>query len=93
MEAFDLKRVAAAVHLTPNHVSAVFRRTVGSSITEYLTARRIRQACVLLRTTALSVQEVCRAFGLSNCAYFCGLFKKHVGLTPYCYKRHFDPRA
>ena len=87
MEEFLLDALAKAVHLSPNHVSAVFRQTVGTSITEYLTARRIRQACWLLRTSDAAVQEVGQAIGLSNFPYFCQLFKKHVGLTPYKYKR------
>jgi len=87
MEEFHLDHLAKAVHLSPNHVSAVFRQTVGTSITEYLTARRIRQACLLLKTTDLTVQEVGRSIGLSNFPYFCQLFKKHVGLSPYRFKR------
>ncbi|MCS7461246.1 AraC family transcriptional regulator [Paenibacillus doosanensis] len=87
MEEFHLEELAKAVHLSPNHVSAMFRQSAGTSITEYLTARRIRQACWLLRTSDQTVQEVGRSIGLSNFPYFCQLFKKHVGLTPYRYKR------
>ncbi|WP_282937701.1 AraC family transcriptional regulator [Paenibacillus sp. RC67] len=90
MEEFHLESLAKAVHLSPNHISAVFRQTAGTSITEYLTARRIRQACWLLKTSDLTVQEVGHSIGLSNFPYFCQLFKKHVGLSPYRYKRSFD---
>lgn len=86
MEPFKLDELAAAVHLTPNHVSATFHQSIGSTITEYLTARRIRQACWLLRTTDLSVQDIGEAVGLGNFSYFCQLFKKHVGFTPYKFK-------
>lgn len=91
MEPFELKRLAHAIHLSPNHVSAVFKMTVGSSITEYLTARRIRQACWLLKTTDAPVQEIGQLVGLSNFSYFCQMFKKHVGLTPHQFKR--SPQA
>ncbi|CAG7643882.1 HTH-type transcriptional activator RhaR [Paenibacillus solanacearum] len=87
MEPFSLERLAHEVHLSPNHVSAVFRQSVGSSITEYLTARRIRQACWLLRTGDMSVQDIGQAVGLGNFSYFCQLFKKHVGMTPNQFKR------
>lgn len=86
MEPFKLDELAGAVHLTPNHVSATFHQSIGSTITEYLTARRIRQACWLLRTTEMSVQEIGEAVGLDNFSYFCQLFKKHVGFTPYKFK-------
>lgn len=87
MEEFQLDRLAKAVHLSPNHVSAVFRQSIGANITEYLTARRIRQACWLLRTTDMTVQEIGLSVGLSNFSYFCQLFKKNVGLSPYRFKR------
>lgn len=87
MEEFKLECLAEEIHLSPNHLSAVFRQTVGTTITEYLTARRIRQACWLLKTSDLSVQEVGQAIGLTNFSYFCNLFKKHVGLSPYRFKR------
>lgn len=83
---FKLEELAQAVHLTPNHVSATFRGSIGSTITEYLTARRIRQACWLLRSTDMSVQDIGEAVGLGNFSYFCQLFKKHVGYTPYTFK-------
>ncbi|MBA2940830.1 helix-turn-helix transcriptional regulator [Paenibacillus sp. CGMCC 1.16610] len=83
---FKLEDLAQAVHLTPNHVSATFRQSIGSTITEYLTARRIRQACWLLKTTDMSVQDIGEAVGLGNFSYFCQLFKKHVGYTPYTFK-------
>jgi AraC family transcriptional regulator, arabinose operon regulatory protein len=87
MEEFQLDLLAKALHLTPNHVSAVFRQTTGSTITEYLTARRIRQACWLLKSGSRSVEEIGRSVGLQNSSYFCQLFKKHVGLSPYRFKR------
>ena len=83
---FKLEELAQAVHLTPNHVSATFRQSIGSTVTEYLTARRIRQACWLLKTTDMSVQDIGEAVGLGNFSYFCQLFKKHVGYTPYTFK-------
>ncbi|KRF06604.1 hypothetical protein ASG89_19330 [Paenibacillus sp. Soil766] len=86
MEPFRLDELAAFVHLTPNHVSATFHQSIGSTITEYLTARRIRQACWLLRTTDMSVQDIGEGVGLANFSYFCQLFKKHVGYTPYKFK-------
>jgi AraC-like DNA-binding protein len=87
MEEFQLDRLAKTVHLSANHVSAVFRQTIGTTITEYLTARRIRQACWLLKTSDLSIQEVGRAIGLSNFPYFCQLFKKHIGVSPNRFKK------
>ncbi|WP_205516886.1 AraC family transcriptional regulator [Paenibacillus sp. SYP-B3998] len=87
MEPFELSQLAQAIHLSPNHISAVFKQMVGSSIIEYLTARRIRQACWLLKSSDLPIQGIGRAVGLGNFSYFCQMFKKHVGMTPYQFKK------
>lgn len=86
-EPFQLELLAQAVHLTPSHVSAAFRQAVGSTITDYLTAVRVRQACLLLRTGDKSVEEIGRAVGLQNASYFCQMFRKHVGLSPHRFRR------
>ncbi|MEK8130915.1 AraC family transcriptional regulator [Paenibacillus filicis] len=93
MEPFELDHLARDLHLSPNHVSALFRHNVGSTITEYITARRIRQACWLLQTTDRSVQEIGRQVGLGNFSYFCQLFKKQVGLTPYAFRQSARTRV
>lgn len=74
--------LAQSVHLTPSHISATFRQAVGSTITDYLTAVRVRQACLLLRTGGKSVEEIGRVVGLQNTSYLCQMFKKHVGISP-----------
>jgi AraC-like DNA-binding protein len=87
MEPFRLEEVSDWVHLSPAHVSSLFRRTVGTSITEYLTARRIREASLLLKQSRLTVQEIGEAVGLTNFSYFCQLFKRHAGLSPHQYRK------
>lgn len=86
-EPFSLKELASAVHLSPNHVSHLFRKTTGSSITEYLTARRMRESCWLLKSTDWSVERIGQSVGLTNFSYFCQLFKKHVGMTPHRFRQ------
>ncbi|SEG18177.1 AraC family transcriptional regulator [Paenibacillus sp. UNC499MF] len=83
---FRLTDLAGHVHLTPNHVSYLFHRETGSTLTSYLTARRLQQASFLLKTTNLSVREIGHRIGFSNFSYFCQLFKKHNGLSPAKYR-------
>jgi AraC family transcriptional regulator, arabinose operon regulatory protein len=89
MVPFELKKLAESVHLSPVHVSSLFRKHIGTSITDYLTARRIREACWLLKTTDLSVKEIGESIGLTNFSYFCQLFKKNIGLSPHQYRKNF----
>ncbi|MGG3471582.1 AraC family transcriptional regulator [Neobacillus pocheonensis] len=85
-EPFDLDRLAKELHLSKHHLSHLFRKKTGSSITDYLIARRIRQACWLLETDSISIQHVCSIVGIPNLSYFCRIFKKVTGLTPNRYR-------
>ena len=86
-EEFHLDALAKAVHLSPNHVSHLFRKETGKTVVEYLTNRRLKEACLLLKTTTLPVQEIGERCGWPNFAYFCNVFKKNIGLTPKSYRK------
>ncbi|WP_284638436.1 AraC family transcriptional regulator [Paenibacillus silviterrae] len=85
-EEVSLERLAEETHLSPNYISRIFRQETGSSITDYLTARRMKQACRLLETTTLSVEQIARNIGVANSSYFIQLFKRVVGTTPLKYR-------
>ncbi|WP_248930425.1 AraC family transcriptional regulator [Paenibacillus hamazuiensis] len=88
-EPFDLGELAKELHLSRHHVSHLFRSETGSSITDYLIARRIRQACWLLKTETTPVEHIGPKVGIPNYSYFCRLFKKITGLTPTQYRSSY----
>jgi len=85
-EEFTLAALVNELHLSSFHISHLFRKATGSTITEYLIYRRLREACLLLRTTSWSLQEICDRIGINNISYFCQLFKKSLGTTPAQYR-------
>ncbi|MFC5650685.1 helix-turn-helix domain-containing protein [Paenibacillus solisilvae] len=85
-EEVTLERVAEAIHLSPSYVSRVFREETGSSMIDYLTARRMKQACRLLQTTRLPVDQIGVKVGMPNVSYFIQSFKKVIGTTPLKYR-------
>ncbi|MEK0312572.1 AraC family transcriptional regulator [Cohnella sp. 56] len=87
-EEFDLERLADELHLSKFYVSRLFRRETGSSISDYLSVRRIKRACRLLQTTTLPVERIGAQVGLPNAPYFIQLFKRIVGITPLKYRNH-----
>jgi len=84
---FSLDKLSEAVYLSPNHVSYLFHKETGSRITDYLVARRIQEACLLLRTTSLTIQEIGYRVGVHNFSYFCKFFKEKTGVTPYKFRK------
>ncbi|MFA9557674.1 helix-turn-helix domain-containing protein [Evansella sp. AB-rgal1] len=86
MEVFDLEKLANELHLSKPYVSRIFKRETGSNLTEYLTVRRVKQACHLLQMTNDSVELIGEQVGIGNVSYFIHLFKKTIGTTPHQYR-------
>lgn len=85
-EAFRLEHVADELHLSVYHLSHLFKKATGTSIIAYAQAARIRQACVLLGRTSLSIPEIGHRVGISSPSYFCKVFRNVVGTTPHQYR-------
>ena len=85
-EKISIDQLAAALHLSNNYLSRIFREETGTSISDYLIARRIKQACRLLDTTDLPVSLIADTIGYDNPSYFIHLFKKVMGVTPLKYR-------
>jgi AraC family transcriptional regulator, arabinose operon regulatory protein len=91
-EPFALEELAAHIHLTAPHTSRLFRSATGTTITDYLTSRRLEEACLLLQSTQLSVEEVGIRVGMPNASHFCTLFRKKMGVTPARFRKiYYEP--
>ncbi|WNR42852.1 AraC family transcriptional regulator [Paenibacillus roseipurpureus] len=83
---FQLNVLSDELHLTSYYISHLFQQWTGTTITQYVIARRMRQACWLLKNSAISVYEICQQIGLTNVSYFCKKFKEYSGRTPLQYR-------
>ncbi|WP_199615833.1 AraC family transcriptional regulator [Paenibacillus alkalitolerans] len=88
-EAFHMDDLAEAMHLSKFYLSKLFHDETGTTLKEYLIAKRMRQACRLLETTAKSVEQIGAAVGIPNPSYFVQVFKQEVGTTPLKYRTGF----
>ncbi len=80
--------IASALNVSVSNMNKRFKAEMGSTPMKYLTARRLKQAKNLLRSTDLSVAEIAESVGFSNPNYFCLVFKKHCdNLSPSAYRK------
>ncbi|MCL6602957.1 MAG: AraC family transcriptional regulator [Paenibacillus sp.] len=86
-EEVNLEQLANEIHLSKSYISRIFHQETGGRLVDYLTARRIKQACRLLGTTTLSVEQIGINVGFPNASYFNQLFKRVVGTTPLKYRK------
>jgi AraC-like DNA-binding protein len=82
-----IEKVARAVRLSRTRLTHRFRVETGQSLNEYITARRIEEAKLLLRESEWSIEYISHASGLSAPSYFAALFRRHTGLSPTAYRR------
>lgn len=86
-EDVQLEDIAEALHLSKFYVSRLFLSETGAGIPQYLTARRMKQACRLLENTSLPVERIGEQIGIPNPSYFIRIFKKAMGITPLQYRK------
>lgn len=77
-----IQSLAADLHLSPGHLSRVFRRTTKMTLEVFLIRQRIELAKRTLLDPRLNIAEVAERCGFCNPAYFASVFKKYVGCTP-----------
>lgn len=80
------KEIAVEYLVSPSVFSEEFKRKTGISFREYVTKRRINEACELLITTNLTVGEIQNNIGYADSKAFFKAFRKYTSLTPKEYR-------
>lgn len=86
-EKITLEELGVQFNLNPFYLQKQFKRYIGQSPAEYLIYLRITKAKELIRTTDQSINQIARAVGIDNPAYFTRLFRKLEGITPHEYNK------
>lgn len=85
-EALTLDELAAVAMLSKFHFLRLFKIVYGQTPAAYLSERRVERAQDLLRTTNLTVTEVCHAVGFSSLGSFSSRFAEVTGETPSAFQ-------
>ncbi|WP_261304991.1 response regulator [Paenibacillus andongensis] len=88
-QSITLKQIANEVHVTPGHLSALFRES-GETYIQYLTTMRVNKAIELLGDIRYKIYEIAESVGYSDHTYFSEIFKKYMGKTPTEYREASD---
>ena len=82
----SLKSFSESSKVSPEYFSAAFKRETGSTLTQFVKAKRIETAKHLLRNSDLQIQTVAQHCGIYDFHYFCRIFKQITGITPSEYR-------
>ena len=86
-EPISLRDVAAAVNLSPGHLTTVVRRRTGRPVQAWITERRMAEARRLLRDEEYTVEEVGRRAGYDDAGYFARVFRGLHHVSPAAWRR------
>lgn len=74
--------------ISSSHLSALIKRELGLSFSEYITAKRMQKARELLKDEQLSIESIAEAVGYHDYFYFTKVFKKNHGISPSKYRKN-----
>ncbi len=85
----ELAVIAEIAGLSKFHFQRLFTATYGVSPAAHVSQRRVERAQDLLRTTNLTVTEVCHAVGFTSLGSFSSRFRTLVGESPSAFQRRW----
>lgn len=92
-ERIMLQDVADEIGISPNYLSAQFKKQYDRSFVDYVNLTKTHRACELIREGRYRIGEISYMLGYENAYYFTRVFKRHVGLTPTEYQYKEKPKG
>ena len=84
-----LNDIARDLYISRPYLSALVKKELGESFSDYLIGYRMYRASSLLLNTALSVSEIGALVGYPDHAHFSKLFYKRIGSSPARYRKQY----
>lgn len=89
---FQIQSIYEGIPFSKPYFTALFKQSTGMTPLQYLTDKRMENACRLLSQKEqmhLSIGEIAEMCGYNDIYYFSRIFKKHTGLSPTAWLRSF----
>ncbi|MDO5392224.1 MAG: response regulator [Eubacteriales bacterium] len=88
--AISILDVAEAAGISEGHLRRCFKKELDTSVLNYLTDYRLKQAKILLKKDGESIDSVWKKTGFMSAQYFSSVFRKKEGMTPSDYMKSTD---
>lgn len=83
----NLEEMAARCALNASYLSRSFKNKTGTTIFAYLNQIRIEKACLLLKSSDMTITEIAFSVGYNNISFFNRMFKRAMSETPGEYRK------
>ncbi|MGL5929129.1 MAG: AraC family transcriptional regulator [Dermatophilaceae bacterium] len=81
-EPLELSAIARAAHVTPQHLTRLFRQHLGTTPMRYVWQCRTQRGVELLGSTGLAINVIAARTGFRSAFHFSRLIKEHTGRSP-----------
>ncbi len=88
-EDLNLKSISESLNISCSYMCSVFKKTTGYTPNQYIINRRIGEAQTLLINSDDNVTEIAFKVGYHDSNYFSATFTKHVGMSPFKYRKRW----
>jgi two-component system response regulator YesN len=84
----SVSRLCKMLGIGKTRLSSDFKKYAGTTIAKFVLNVRMEKAQVLLTTTDLSITMISEQVGFHDYNYFCRVFRKYHGESPWAYRMH-----
>ncbi|MBR1930269.1 MAG: helix-turn-helix domain-containing protein [Lachnospiraceae bacterium] len=84
-----LRDLAEYSKLSEGHLSRLFKKNLGKSVSDYIREKKVEKAENLLKYSDYSYIEITNYLAFSSQSHFIHVFEKQVGMTPKQYRDRF----
>lgn len=88
-EELSVRELAAQCFISADHLTRLFKKKYGMTVSEYIQDKRIRLAGELLQREDMTISMAANIAGFGNYSYFTEQFKKHYGIPPREYQKKY----
>jgi AraC family transcriptional regulator len=86
-EDLSLEKIAAVAGVSPSHLNALFRHSMGMAVHQYVIQRRVEFAKTLLLREEMSIGEIALEAGFAHQSHLARHMRRALGLAPRQLKR------
>ena len=83
-----LEDIAKDLYITKEHLSRLFKKEMGITISEYIINEKIKEAKNLLKNSDFNILNIAEILNFANSSHFSNSFKKVTGVAPSAYRNN-----